>query len=224
MAFARQLSLLFAAAYLLGSIPFGLIISRAKGVDIRKHGSGNLGATNVGRVLGRRWGALVFILDAGKGALAAGLAGFLIARSDAPWISSRPAHVDWLLLGAGLCCLLGNIAPFYLGFKGGKGVAASLGFVLGVYPYLTLPGLAAGAVWLITVKISRYVSLGSILAACALPIAFVAAARLSSWTLAEHYPLFCLAVAMAILVLLRHRSNIARLLAGTENRVGRRQS
>jgi len=220
MSFTWQIVLLLACCHLLGTIPFGLIVSRLKGVDIRKHGSGNAGATNVGRVLGRKWGALVLALDAGKGAAASLATSGFVARGASPWLAADPAHGDWLLVGAGLCCLLGNIAPFYLGFRGGKGVAVSLGLVLGVYPYLTLAGAIAGLVWVLTVKLSGYVSLGSILAACVLPLAFVGAAWGSNWTLTDHYPLFGLTVLMSVVVLVRHRSNIGRLLAGTENRVG----
>jgi glycerol-3-phosphate acyltransferase PlsY len=220
MTFVWQVGIIFAAAYLIGSIPFGLLVARLKGTDIRRHGSGNLGATNVGRVLGRKWGTLVLLLDAGKGLVTIQAVSAFLARSGNPWILSAPAHGDWVLLGAGLWCLLGNIAPFYLGFRGGKGVATSLGLILGVYPYLTLPGLAAGMVWVLAVKISGFVSLGSILAACALPIAFVGVAGLSQWSVADHYPLLCLVSGMAVLVLVRHRSNMGRLLAGTENRIG----
>jgi glycerol-3-phosphate acyltransferase PlsY len=224
MTFTWQIVLLLLCCHLLGTVPSGLIVSRLKGVDIRKHGSGNLGATNVGRVLGKKWGALVLALDAGKGAAASLATSAFVARAASPWLAADPAHGDWLLLGAGLCCLLGNVAPFYLGFRGGKGVAASLGLVLGIYPYLTLPGAIAGLVWVLTVKLSGYVSLGSILAACALPLAFVGVARGSSWSLGDHYPLFCLSLLMTAFVLVRHRSNIGRLLAGTENRIGKPQS
>jgi acyl phosphate:glycerol-3-phosphate acyltransferase len=219
MAPSWQVVLLLAGSYLLGSVPFGLIVSRLKGIDIRKHGSGNLGATNVGRVLGRRWGALVFFLDAGKGAVVSLAAGAFLAHSGGPWLA-MPAHADWILLGTGLSCLIGNIAPIYLGFKGGKGVAVSMGVILGIYPYLTLPGLAAAAVWAVVVKLSGYVSLGSITAACALPIAFLGSAGALSFTFADHYPLFCLCLGVAVLVLIRHRSNIGRLLKGTESKIG----
>ncbi len=220
MSLAWQITVLLVGCHLLGTIPFGLIVSRLKGVDIRKHGSGNLGATNVGRVLGRKWGTLVLALDAGKGAAASLATSAFVGRTTSPWLAADPARGDWLLLGAGLCCLLGNVAPFYMGFRGGKGVAVSLGLVLGIHPYLTLPGAIAGLVWISTVKLSGYVSLASVFAACALPLAFVSTARLSHWGIADHYPLFCLTLVMALLVLLRHRANIGRLLAGTENRIG----
>jgi acyl phosphate:glycerol-3-phosphate acyltransferase len=222
MAFSWQVVLLLLSSYLLGSIPFGLIVSRLKGVDIRKHGSGNLGATNVGRVLGRKWGVLVLLLDAGKGTLTSTIAGAFLARLGGPWMAT-PAHGDLILLGSGLCCLIGNIAPCYLHFKGGKGVAVSMGLIFGIYPYLTFPGLVAVIVWAAVTKVSGYVSLGSISAACILPIAFVGAAWALDWTLADHYPLFCLTLGVAALVLLRHRANIGRLLAGTESKIGQQR-
>ena len=218
-----QILLLLICSYLLGSVPFGLIVSRLKGVDIRKHGSGNLGATNVGRVLGRRWGALVLLLDAGKGALTSTIAAAFLTRLGGPW-TGTPAHGDFILLGSGLCCLIGNIAPFYLAFKGGKGVAVSMGLIFGIYPFLTLPGLVAVVVWAAVTKASGYVSLGSICAACVLPIAFVGAAWALNWTLTDHYPLFCLCLGVAAVVLLRHRANIRRLLTGTESKIGQRHS
>jgi glycerol-3-phosphate acyltransferase PlsY len=218
-----QLVLLFAAAYCLGSILFGLIISRLKGVDIRKHGSGNAGATNVGRVLGRKWGVLVFVLDVAKGALAtAGTTELL--RHPTGELAAATSHHDFILLGVGLSCVVGSIAPFYLRFRGGKGVATSLGVILGIHPYLTVPGLASAAVWAAVVLATRYVSLGSVCAACALPITFVLFAWASPWSMTEHYPLLGLTVVMAVLVLLRHRSNMGRLLAGTENRIGGRRA
>ncbi len=217
-----QIALLVIGAYLLGAIPFGLIVAAMKGVDIRRHGSGNLGATNVGRVLGRKWGVLVFLLDCGKGMTATLVANALLATA---WQGSADTRLtDVVLLAVGVCCVLGNIAPVYLRFKGGKGVATSLGVILGIFPYLTWPGLVALTVWAVVVKLSGYVSLGSIVAACCLPIAFLLLSLLSDWTVAEHYPLMCLTIAMWLLVMIRHRSNIRRLLAGTENRIsdGRR--
>lgn len=215
-----QLILLFVGSYLLGSVPFGLVVSRLKGVDVRRHGSGNVGATNVGRVLGRRWGILVLVLDVAKGTLTTIGASAYLAYTDNDSIVAAPVHLDLVLLGAGSCCIIGNIAPFYLAFKGGKGVATSLGVILGIYPYLTWPGLATLVVWAVVVKLSRYISLGSIVAACVLPIAFIGTAWISDWPLRDHYPLLGLCVALAVMVLLRHRSNMGRLLAGTENKIG----
>lgn len=214
--------LLFLGAYLAGGIPFGLIVARLKGVDIRQAGSGNIGATNVGRILGRRWGALVLLLDAAKGAAAVLTAQALLDRSAGGMQQLDPVHRDLVLLGAGLCCVIGSIGPVYLRFRGGKGVATSLGVVVGIFPYLTLPGLAAGAVWAAVVRLTRYISLGSVIAALALPVAFLLMSWGFDWPLDEHYPLLGLCVALCLAVLVRHRSNIGRLLAGTENRIGGR--
>lgn len=209
--------ILLLASYLFGGIPVGLIVGRLKGVDVRAHGSGNYGATNVGRVLGRKWGILVLILDATKGAITSIAAHPFLQMSG---VDLGTTATDWVWLGTGFCCVIGNTAPVYLKFKGGKGVATSLGVILGIYPYLTLPALAALCVWIATVLLTRYVSLGSILAAFTVPVAFVALAWPMDWSLAEHAPLLGLCVLAAGVVVLRHRANIGRLLAGTEPRVG----
>ena len=220
MTTSGQLVLLLAAAYLVGGVPFGLVVSRLKGVDIRKCGSGNVGATNVGRVLGRRWGVLVLLLDAAKGAATTVAATLWLERAGPDAAGFRQVHRDLVLLGVGAACVIGSIAPVYLRFRGGKGVATSLGVVMGIYPYLTLPGLAVGVVWLVVTGVSRYVSLGSIAAAVALPIAFITACRLRNWPLSDHAPLLVLCVLLAAAVLVRHRANIARLLAGKESKIG----
>ena len=219
MTSGRQVALLFFGAYLVGGVPFGLLVARLRGIDIRRHGSGNVGATNVGRVLGRPWGILVFVLDVAKGAACTASVGFIMPDSTSTWT----AHRDLIWLGAGLACVLGNVAPVYLKFRGGKGVAASLGALFGIYPFLTWPGLAALLIWGLVVKATGYVSLGSILAASLLPLLFSALCWRMGWGLAEHFPLLGLCIGMAILVLMRHWENIGRLLAGTENKVPRRQ-
>lgn len=216
-----NIALLMAAAYLIGSIPTGWLVARAHGVNILQHGSGNLGATNVGRVLGRKWGMLVLAMDMAKGAAATVSAGLLTGPlADAP-ADGLTRCMIWL--GAGFACLLGNVFSIFLRFKGGKGVATSLGVVLGIYPYVTLPTLAALLVFGIVVKTTRYVSLGSLAAAGFLPVAFVIMGRLAGWPLSEQYPLLALLVLMVVVVFVRHRSNISRLLAGTENRIGERR-
>jgi len=206
--------------YLIGAIPFGLLIARAHGVDIRKVGSGNIGATNVGRTLGRKWGILAFLLDVLKGLIPTLWVGRVIFERIDTWSWSVTAgNVAWL--ACGICCILGHNFPIYLRFKGGKGVATSLGVVLGVYPYLTYAGLLAFAVWIVVTLTSRYVSLGSICAAIALPILLVglSAAR-GSDVLKANLPLVGFALLAAGLVLYRHRGNFARLRAGTESRIG----
>ncbi|GJQ26322.1 MAG: glycerol-3-phosphate acyltransferase [Phycisphaerae bacterium] len=215
---ATNMALLFLGAHLAGTIPFGLLVARLKGVDIRSVGSGNVGATNVGRVLGRKWGVLVLLLDAGKGAAATIAARLVMDHAGMVGVTQR----DLVWLGAGFACVLGNIAPFYLGFRGGKGVAASLGAIMGIYPYMTLPGLAVLFVFAVTALVSRYVSLASIVAACSLPLIFSAACLLAGWPLVEHWPLFSLGVLLATFITIRHRANLARIRAGTENRIGSR--
>lgn len=213
-----QIIVLWLLSYLIGAIPIGLIVSTLKGVDIRKLGSGNYGATNVGRVMGRKWGVLVLVLDAIKGASTSLGAGPFLAATGA---DMGAISLDWVWLGTGICCVVGNTAPIYLRFKGGKGVATSLGVILGIYPYLTLPALAALAVWIVTVLATRYVSLGSLLAALAVPAALVGLCGPMGWTLADHYPLLGLSIAAAVVVFVRHRANIGRLMSGTESKVGR---
>src|SRR2546426_632231 len=153
--------LVVVAAYVVGGIPFGYLIARARGIDIFQHGSGNIGATNVGRVLGRRFGILVFVLDFLKGALPT-LAATLLDRTAQP---DLPA--DTLPVTAGLAAFLGHLFPIYLHFRGGKGVATGAGVVAVLLP---LPTVAALATWLVVVVCTRYVSLASLCAAAMLCI------------------------------------------------------
>ena len=211
-----EVAALIAGSYIVGSIPMGLLVGRARGVDLRRCGSGNIGATNAGRVLGRRFGILVFALDAGKGAFCTGLAGTLAAVVT----HGHSEYRDMIWVGAAMAAILGNMFSIFLSFRGGKGVGTSLGAVLGIYPYLTFPGLLAGLVWLVVVKISRYVSLASMAAVAVFPALFVGLSCWLGWRVREHTPLLILSIAMPVLVLLRHRDHISRLLSGTENRVG----
>lgn len=185
-------------------------------MDLRKAGSGNVGATNVGRVLGRRWGYLCFALDTTKGFVPSFLAGLLIVGSGPPVPLQQAAWV-----GAGAGVILGHVFNFWLGFHGGKGVAAALGVVLGIYPYFTFAALAALGVWAVVTLVSRYVSLGSIVAATAFLPLFAA---FNGGRTRDLWPLGLFAAAMVALLILRHRSNIRRLLAGTENKIGGRHS
>lgn len=206
-----------AAAYLIGAIPFGLLVGRLRGVDVRRHGSGNIGATNVGRVLGRPWGVLVFLLDAGK---------CLAVMAGARWtaracgFAAPGAASSWLLFAAGLLAIVGNVAPVYLRFRGGKGVASSVGVMLGVWPELAVPGLVCLLVWGAIVKTTRYVSLASIVAAIAHPLVMLAGLPLFNRTVADIYPLLLLSGLLAAVIVFRHRQNIQRLVAGTEKKVG----
>jgi acyl phosphate:glycerol-3-phosphate acyltransferase len=208
-----------AAAYLIGSVPFGLLIGLSRGVDVRRQGSGNIGATNVGRVLGRRWGYLCFALDVAKGLTPVLLAGFYFR--DFYQTALLPLSAQWAWLAVGAACVLGHMYPLYLRFRGGKGVATSLGVVLGIWPYFTLTGVMAFCVWGLVWSIWRYVSVASIVAAIVFPVGFVILTALKDdWELARLWPLLVFSGLMAAMVILRHRGNIARLLAGTEPRGG----
>jgi glycerol-3-phosphate acyltransferase PlsY len=220
-------------AYLLGSIPFAYIAGkRYKGLDLRQHGSGNLGATNVFRVLGRGPGIAVLLLDMGKGVVAVTLLPHLgHANRFAALFSSGPAEQAWWPCALGLAAVLGHSYTVFLGFKGGKGVATSAGVFLGLAPWATLCVLG---VFLAVFLVGRMVSLGSLLAAAALP-ALVAAFKewspaaskpslddlmAGGWSL-QARPVFYLAVGLALLVWLKHIPNIKRIAAGTESRFKR---
>ncbi|RME68318.1 MAG: glycerol-3-phosphate 1-O-acyltransferase [Verrucomicrobia bacterium] len=188
-----------AAGYLLGALPFGVIVARLHGVDIFKEGSGNPGATNVKRVVGKRAGNTVFALDFLKGFVAAGW----------PMLVEFPqpdARV-WLGLLGLAAAILGHSYSVFIGFRGGKGVAAMLGGSVALMP---VAALAAALVWVVLFYSTRYVSVGSIGMAVALPlVAFL-----------RHGPgiLFWFALVLGLFVIFRHRENIGRLLRGTENR------
>lgn len=206
-----------ALAYACGSTPFALLIGLARGVDIRKQGSGNVGATNVGRVLGRRWGVLCFVLDVLKGLLPVLGAGAAMGLLGSRGLSSAQA---WWWLAVGGAAVVGHVFPIWLRFKGGKGVATSLGVLLGFWPVLTLPGALAGLTWVALIKATRYVSVASIGAAVMLPLYFVGVSRGMDRGGEEFLPFLVVSILLALLVVVRHRANIARLRAGTENRVG----
>lgn len=195
-------------SYLTGAIPFGYLIARWRGVDILKQGSGNIGATNVGRVLGRPFGVLVFLLDFAKGAGPA-----LVAK----WFASTHSlelPADSLSVAAAVSAFLGHLYPVYLRFRGGKGVATAAGAVSVLLPG---PALAALFIWIAVVLAGRYVSLASLVAAIALCVARLLIAP-QPWSAEQRIlTLFCLIAAGFIF--LRHRANIGRLLHGNENRL-----
>lgn len=205
------------ATYLLGAIPFGLLVGLAKGVDVRTRGSGNIGATNVGRTLGRQYGLLVFGLDFLKSFVPVLWAGrYLLGPGSAwdPTVTGCQGYLLWMLVAA--AGVLGHMFPVYLKFKGGKGVATSLGAMLAVYPHFTLPGLLAFALWAVVTKASGIVAVGSVTAAVAFPIIFTLAAwlRREQWGTSEQlWPLYVFSVVIAVLVVYRHRDNL-RLLLG----------
>jgi glycerol-3-phosphate acyltransferase PlsY len=193
-------------AYLLGSVPFGLLIGRARGVDIRKTGSCNIGATNVMRSVGKGWGIFTLLLDALKGYLPAALFPMLLLRAGL-----MPDAPVWLQIACGCSAILGHNFPLYLRFKGGKGVATSAGVLLGIAPAALLIGLA---VFALVFGISRFVSLGSITAAIVIPVVGI----LLYWK--QTGPLIPAVLAvLGALVIWRHKANIVRLRNGTENRI-----
>jgi glycerol-3-phosphate acyltransferase PlsY len=199
-------------AYLLGSIPFGLLIAKAHGKDLRSIGSGNIGATNVSRALGRKWAYICFALDVLKGMVPMLMTMFI----------AKPAGVIMLLLWlvVGCAAILGHVFPIYLKFKGGKGVSTSFGVALGLWPYYTICALFAVAIWVAAVLIWRYVSLASIAASVSFPLVLILAIILiQSWEFFSLWPLLVAATAIPLMVIIRHRENIKRLLAGTESKI-----
>ena len=189
--------------FLLGSIPTGLLIGRARGVDLRTQGSKNIGATNAFRVLGPKWGGLVFALDVVKGLVAV-----LLTRQFGPSFGASPSAVLTAALAAGVAAILGHVFTPWLRFKGGRGVATSLGVFLGIVP---VPTALAFALWVILLLVSKRVSVGSIGAALAYPFLVYALA-----TGVPRGIVTAVTAAVALLVILRHTANIRRLLSGTE--------
>lgn len=209
--------ILIIGAYLLGSIPIGLIIAKAHGKDLRSIGSGNIGATNLSRALGKRWAYFCFVLDVAKGLVP------MLAATN--FISSSPSIAElFLWLAVGCAAVLGHIFPIYIKFRGGKGVATSFGVALGLWPYYTICALFAIAIWAVIVLVWRYISLASIAASIAFPVALVLAiALIPSWGFANLWPLLTVATVIPVMVITRHRENIKRLLAGTESKVFSKQ-
>ncbi|MFL6584176.1 MAG: glycerol-3-phosphate 1-O-acyltransferase PlsY [Chthoniobacterales bacterium] len=196
-------------SYLFGSFPAGYLAGRAAGVDVRQHGSGNIGATNVLRVLGKPYGYAVFFVDALKGFLAVRLAIFAAYRIAAP-------HPEYFGITAAALAIVGHTFPVWLRFRGGKGVATAAGGLVGLMP---LAAAAIALVWILVFEISRYVSLASIIAVAALPIVV---AILLHFGLTTGVGLLYFSAVMAALIVWRHRTNISRLLAGTEPRFERK--
>lgn len=203
---------LFASAacgYLCGSLPFGYWAGRLRGIDIRQHGSGNIGATNVVRVLGKPIGIPVFLLDMMKGWLPVFLA--------ASWMKAAGANIELISTAkvvGGFSAVLGHMYTFWLSFKGGKGIATTAGVLMG----MSLAGFFGGwAAWLVVFFASKYVSLASIAAAVSVPssMAFVMW-REDRWDAV----MLTFGIVVMLLAIWKHRANIQRLLAGTENRAG----
>jgi glycerol-3-phosphate acyltransferase PlsY len=198
---------IFILSYLAGATPFGYMVARWKGLDIRQHGSGNIGATNVIRVLGKKIGLPVFALDVLKGLLP------VIAAKT--WCQQHTFDPTWASLLAALGSVLGHNFTFWLGFKGGKGIATSAGAMLAVLPIAL--GIAI-LLWVIFFYATRYVAVASIIAGLSLPLTVLAQRALSAPGQAPALPLLGFATIIGGLATWRHRSNIRRLRDGTEHR------
>lgn len=219
-------SLCVLASYLVGSIPFGLLIGLTRGVDVRRHGSGNIGATNVGRVLGRRWGSLAFGLDVAKGGVPVLGFGLWLGLIGAWPLSTGDS---WRLIALALATILGHIFPVYLRFRGGKGVATGLGALTALWPLVTPAAVVALATWIVVVRATRYVSVASCMAAIALPLAIAVLAGVG-WPdtavslprrFGAGWPFLVATALLAVLVIWKHRGNLARVRAGIEPKIGR---
>lgn len=214
--------LIILLSYIVGSIPTAIIISKlARGIDIREHGSGNAGGTNVFRVLGWKYGILTILLDALKGAIAV----ILISRlhyGNIPFNNITPFD-DFTLIQilAGLSAVVGHIWTIFAGFKGGKGIATALGFLLAV---VTIDILLAFGIFIVVVTFSRYISLGSITAAFSLPLIMVVRENLFNVDIIGYHTALPFTIIIAFLVLYTHRANVSRLLQGTERKISFKKS
>lgn len=199
------------AAYFLGSIPTGYLVARSRGMDIRTFGSGNIGATNVFRALGKRAGTLVLLIDLMKGYVAVVVVSRLMTFSLLPG-AEGPTR-EMLAITAGICAVLGHNYTCWLGFKGGKGIATSAGVILAWVPAALL--IIAG-IWLFVLAVSRYVSLASIAAALFLPAAI--------WLTRGSPRMIIIGIILGALAVYKHRTNIERLCKGTEHRLGAKRA
>ncbi|HEX2839279.1 MAG TPA: glycerol-3-phosphate 1-O-acyltransferase PlsY [Phycisphaerales bacterium] len=219
---------LLAGCFLAGSIPFSLLVGLVKGVDIRTIGSGNVGATNLGRALGRRYFFVGFALDMLKGLIPVLAAGLLLRTAG--HVNAPLTHtLTWVCCA--LAAILGHVFSPWIGFKGGKGVATGLGVLLALYPAMTIPGAAALIVFLCALAASRIVSLSAMVASATVPVWAVATilyfARRDATPDAPVIPpgawLFVgFSLLLPAIVITTHRANIQRLRAGTEPRIGQR--
>lgn len=198
-------------AYLLGSFPTGFVVARALGIDLRTVGSGNIGATNAFRILGKGPGATVLLVDALKGYLACLGMPYLARRLG--WVdpSASTTFLEWMSISAGVAAVLGHNYTCWLKFKGGKGIATSAGVLLALVP---LAFLGVLLVFLVVFGLSRYVSLGSLSAAALLPVI--------TWLTGGSSTLIGMTSSLSALAIYKHRANISRLMNGTENRIGRK--
>ena len=211
------LAIIVILSYLVGSIPTSIIISKAsKGIDIRNHGSGNAGGTNVMRVLGWKQGLLVIILDALKGAFAV----VVIARlfyGPLPFENASPFD-DFTLVQviAGIAAVIGHVWTLFAGFKGGKGIATALGMLLMI---ITVDMLIAVGVFILVVTISRYVSLGSLIAAISIPLTLILRENVFHVNISGYNTLLPFVIFLSLFVIYTHRKNVVRLFNGTESKL-----
>ena len=204
-------ALIAVASYLLGSIPTGFLVARVKGIDIRKVGSGNIGATNALRVLGKPAGILVLLVDALKGWVAVSVVAMLIVEQfSSPDLLGGDRVFAKIV--ASLFAVLGHNYPCWLGFKGGKGIATSAGVLTALVPWALLIILS---VWIVLCVATRYVSIGSLAASATLPFA--------TWLTTRDWTLTAVTGAMGVLAIYKHKGNIQRLMNGTEPQFGRKK-
>lgn len=213
-------------AYLVGSIPFGVIIGRIRGVDVRDHGSKNIGATNVSRLLGRKYGVLCFLLDVSKGAIPTFVAGVMngLINPDEP----LKQHQMWLWMAVAIAAVLGHMFSIFLKFRGGKGVATGFGSLAAMWSLMTIPAFVALVVWYFTLRMTKYVAVASMLAAVSLPLIYLLTlipndGRVIAKNLLDASPPFFVTGVLAVLIVFQHRSNIARLQRGEEPKVAGRK-
>jgi acyl phosphate:glycerol-3-phosphate acyltransferase len=197
-------------SYLLGSIPFGYLAGKFARIDIRKFGSGNVGATNVVRVLGKKYGYPVFALDLLKGFAAVRISMLMATGPPPEWTSAEIFGI-----AAAISCVIGHLYPPWLKFNGGKGVATAAGALFALAPIVGAIGVV---IWMVTFWVTRYVSLASVTAAVALPVVILAV----SWRNQNAKAIFYFSVCVAAVVIWRHRSNLSRLQRGTEPRFTRK--
>ncbi len=212
-----NLIIILVLSYLVGSIPTSIIVSKlVKGIDIREHGSGNAGGTNTIRVLGWKYGIFVILFDAFKGAFAV----VVIARlfgGNLPFSNQTPFDNFTLVqILAGLAAVMGHVWTIFAGFKGGKGIATALGFLVTI---VTVDMLIAVAIFFIVVLATKYVSLGSISAAIALPLIIIIRENVFGVDIPGYYTILPFVILTSALVIYTHRKNIERLLKGKENKI-----
>lgn len=223
-------------AYLVGSIPFGVIIGRIRGIDVRDHGSKNIGATNVSRLLGKKYGVLCFLLDVSKGAGPTIVAGVMIGKVAALeqremwlWMAVELKQSEmWLWMAVAISAILGHMFSIFLRFRGGKGVATGFGSLAAMWPLMTIPAFVAVVVWYFTLRMTKYVAVASMLAAVSLPLVYLLTSipndgRDMVRILMHASPPGIVTGVLAVLIVFQHRSNIARLQRGEEPKVAGRK-